>query len=857
MASGSRPPSGNPLYSEKNELQFAKGSHEMNRCEYWYHADLSQVCAEQLLILDGRDGAFLVRPSESVHGAFAICVLYRQQVHTYRVLPDEHGLLSVQSVQGVEVKRFTGLSELVSAYKKQQNGMVTSLQYPARWEGVGSWGCVDTIIGSSDWDLLSYSHSMHLQDDRHALKKQDTGMFSLDQALEMECRKLERQIEITWYSLNILTQVFGHVVSALYPEEVQDYSLNKLESKVLALQEALCVIESKAFHMLQECVTVVSSSLVSHNPISPKTAVKSPSKKMILSDKSQSRRNDPQYVSVFLGTWNMGSSPPPRSISSWLSSRGMGKTLDGPGACVTHDIYIIGTQENPQGDREWTDFLKAALWSQTGKQYKVVSAQSIGGVKIVILVKEEYWNLISHVQTSSFRTGISNTLGNRGAVGVSLNFNGTSLGFVTCQLVSGSERVQKRNQSFGDILRSLTLGDEALRGFQLPMRLTHLFWMGDLNYRINMPVQDILQSVYRGQYHVLLPVDQLNQERERKKVFLGFREEPVTFQPTCRYERGSRSYDLQKAKTTGTRIFAPSWSDRVLWSSYPDTKIKCTSYGCTDDIVTSDHSPVFATFEIGLSCQPKKGSISTFRFQSIEAIIKTHHRSRASIEFRSSCLRGSPQSVVNSVHSTEGSAFLKLGWSDVDLPEITLVGLDLNADPTGHLLLSIRPADGGESYGECCISVRALYSSGDNHFQAFLSQRGEETGSLRGRLNQNRFPEVQAEKDLKSVHGETGKMRESSSHVTCPSDGDPQSSRPSRHSTRRRPASICCASGSYSNAEYFLFEATQSPSSPISPRPHSALVTGEHRHHAKHWTRGEQRSAATQSNRPSGITSRI
>ncbi|XP_053569871.1 phosphatidylinositol 3,4,5-trisphosphate 5-phosphatase 2 [Bombina bombina] len=767
-------------------------------CEGWYYTELSQTHAEQLLVRDGRDGAFLVRQSESVRGAFAICLLYQQQVHTYRILPDENGLLSVKSMQGVEVMKFSRLSELVSAYAQKQNGLITNLQHPVevdREDGAEQIGLVvkkstdrkDTLC--TELSTLSplrgtsiCKRFMPKQKASETTSKEAVGLFLLGPELEKQCEELDREIEHTWCSLKILTMVFGHMASLLHRDGDQVSVLDKLIHKVSSVQELLTCLESK----------------------------------LIPSDRNQLRKCPPQNLSVFTGTWNMGGSLPPRSISSWLSSKGMGQ--------CSHDLFMIGTQENPQGDREWAEFLRLALKSQTGKEYKVVSACSLGAVKLVLLVKSEYEDLIDRVHTSSVRTGLCNTLGNRGAVGVSLEFNRTSLGFVTCHLVSGNDKVQKRNQSCGEILRCLALGDESLRSFQLPMRLTHLFWAGDLNYKLNMPVQDILQCVYSGQYQFLLPVDQLNQERERKKIFLGFKEEQITFPPTCRYEKGTRTYDVQKAKTTGTRLFAPSWSDRVLWSSYPDTEVKCTSYGCTDDIITSDHSPVFATFEIGLECQLEQGTRCILKFHSIEAIIKTQNKSCGCIEFRSLCSQGSSQSKVNSTHTIEGTAFLKLGWSVQDLPELIHVGLD-----NEYLLLSIRPTDGGESYGECCVSLRALHSRKEHHFQAFLSQRGEETGSLRGwasmfipqETQANRSPNTQqkrSEKDGESVCQIAGAAAPPNEAVALQF---------SSRLSRRRPASLSCVPGSYSNAEYFLFEGMTSPHTPTSPRPHSAIVIGE------------------------------
>lgn len=44
----------------------------------------------------------------------------------------------------------------------------------------------------------------------------------------------------------------------------------------------------------------------------------------------------------------------------------------------------------------------------------------------------------------------------------------------------------RRNQNYASILRFLNLGDKKLNPFDITHRFTHLFWLGDLNYRVEM-----------------------------------------------------------------------------------------------------------------------------------------------------------------------------------------------------------------------------------------------------------------------------------------------------------------------------------------------------------------------------------
>ncbi|KFV64586.1 Phosphatidylinositol 3,4,5-trisphosphate 5-phosphatase 2A, partial [Dryobates pubescens] len=840
----------------------------------------SRVVAEELLAKAGRDGCFLVRDSESVSGAYALCLLFQRHVHTYRILPDDEGLLSVQTIQGIQAKCFRTLPDLIGAYQQPNNGLVTPLLYPvhrARQAAdedsakapqhrtrhclPGAAQASGRVLGTEGEQLpqlptLSPSPSWWL-----SMLHQGSGEA---QHQVSPSPLLCSEIDFTLAGLETLARVFDPPASPRSPVREQglltsDPDLELLLNKISAVNHLLSSLEKKVLKSLQETVSrhnlVLPSVAAAPPPTAKPLAMQSfegrhgatreprpclqvkvgksqraalrvdveagtvaiskkgsgPPEETIPQDRflqlikyqsvqskvrlvysrelqkslsrdfvftsarkreafcqllqlmriQHSNLDEPELISVYVGTWNMGSTPPPRSLASWLTSRGLGHTQDETTTCIPHDIYVIGTQENSLGDREWVEFLRASLKTLMAIDYRVVALQCLWSIKIVVLVKPEHERRISHVHTSSVKTGIANTLGNKGAVGVSFLFNGTSFGFVNCHLASGSEKTHRRNQNYSDILRSLVLGDKQLGGFDLTLRFTHLFWFGDLNYRLDMDVQDILAHITKKEFEALLAVDQLNLEREKNKVFLRFSEGDISFPPTYRYERGSRdSYMWQKFKPTGVRLSVPSWCDRILWKSHPETHVVCNSYGCTDDIVTSDHSPVFATFEVGVTSQfvPKKppGSesgpepLACIEWESVEVIVKTTSRSKCYIEFHSYCLEEAQRSGENTSQSCDIPGFLKLGWAAKHLPVLNPILPDLEYLGDQHLLLSIKGVESCESYGavpagECCIAMRSMIGSMAQQFETFLFHRGEETGSIRG------WMKVRVPKDRRST----------------------------------------------------------------------------------------------------------
>uniref|UniRef100_A0A3P8V5X2 phosphatidylinositol-3,4,5-trisphosphate 5-phosphatase n=1 Tax=Cynoglossus semilaevis TaxID=244447 RepID=A0A3P8V5X2_CYNSE len=808
----------------------------------WYHRDISRVHAEDLLARAGRDGSYLVRDSESVPGAYALCLLFQCHVHTYRILPDADGLLAVQTTQGVQVNCFRTLDDLVLGYQDPHKGLVTPLLYPVpRDVEPGDESSddekppvvspsINTALSSGPAakpgapaplvdKLQEFSHGgdvMSLLNDYlfnelpldiENVHKGATNLCHLKRTLGTACQGLNSEIDLTLSSLETLAKVFDHPSCSLTQNKAQgpDVEMDTLLCKITALVSLLSSLEKKVLKALQDAVTnhnlaaQPSAAAPPEPTVTNKHAVKrtdarqvpvhtfqvkmvrygrqnvsvdvntgtlifdkntgpfgkekvshdrilqvvkfqsSPAKVRIVVDSHHntpremtfesarkcdsfcqlllmmrghhSQLREPDMLSVFVGTWNMGGSPPPRSLQTWVTCCGLGNTPDESVSLLPHDIYAFGTQENPQGEKEWTENIRETLRSYTHIDFKQVAVQSLWNMRLAVFVSSEHESRVSHVNTASVKTGLGNTLGNKGAIGVSFLFNGTSFGFVNCHLTSGSEKVLRRNQNFVDILRLLSLGDKHLGAFDISLRFTHLFWCGDLNYRLDLDVQDILKHVSKREFDQLMCADQLTRERHKRKTFLNFKEEKITFPPTYRYERGSRDcYLWQKYKTSGVRVNVPSWCDRILWKSYPETHMRCTSYGCTDDIFTSDHSPVFATFQVGVtstSCFKPDSNPSKERawieLEGIEAIVKTSSKAKFFIEFYSTCLEETRRSSENDSQGCDVPGFLKLGWSFKQLPKLLPVQSDMEYLQEQYLLLSVKSCDGFESYELVCF----------------------------------------------------------------------------------------------------------------------------------------------------------
>ncbi|XP_030065327.1 SH2 domain-containing protein 1A [Microcaecilia unicolor] len=101
-----------------------------------YHGKVSREAVEKVLTDAGKDGSYLLRDSESIPGVYCLCVLYQGLVYTYRVHQTDSGSWTAETAPGVQRRLFRKVKNLLSAFKKPDQGIATPLLYPVDRDSV-------------------------------------------------------------------------------------------------------------------------------------------------------------------------------------------------------------------------------------------------------------------------------------------------------------------------------------------------------------------------------------------------------------------------------------------------------------------------------------------------------------------------------------------------------------------------------------------------------------------------------------------------------------------------------------------------------------------------------------------------
>lgn len=318
-----------------------------------------------------------------------------------------------------------------------------------------------------------------------------------------------------------------------------------------------------------------------------------------------------ETLNVGICTWNVNSSMPTQPLDELFLG-----ILEQP-----VDLFAFGFQElNVSADAYlYTDTIRETAWcdaielqlEKTNARFTKVASKQLSSLLIVLYASANVSPHITDVSTSSVGTGMLG-LGNKGGVSIRARVKDSYYVFVNSHLAADSSQVERRNQDFVEIVKRTrfstkerdykewtlqnpfvttwreSLGElnntspvgkvlySALHSasrvgrtanssvaFATLFDCDHLFWAGDLNYRVSFPDGFVREKIAAKEFELLLMKDQLTEQQASGLVFPQFVEAPISFPPTYKFDAGTSLYDTSEKKRV------PSWCDRILYFYSP------------------------------------------------------------------------------------------------------------------------------------------------------------------------------------------------------------------------------------------------------------------------------------------------
>ncbi|KIJ69041.1 hypothetical protein HYDPIDRAFT_164716 [Hydnomerulius pinastri MD-312] len=247
--------------------------------------------------------------------------------------------------------------------------------------------------------------------------------------------------------------------------------------------------------------------------------------------------------------------------------------------------------------------------------YSLVAKVVNVGVALLVYARDDaVARRVCDVQTQWTGCG-PGYMGNKGAVGIRFRVSdrGSKAGevftFVCAHLTAHEPHLSQRIADYNHIVRTLLFpppsSSSPSQQSTTMYATSHLFFLGDLNFRVSIPPSHPLVTASQSEEALSLlkdetareqlkEFDQLLNERRNGRVFIGLREGPFwTFKCTYKYKLG----EVDKYNTKRT----PSWTDRIMYTTYTDSpntpdksNIVNVLYTSIPSYTTSDHKPVVA-----------------------------------------------------------------------------------------------------------------------------------------------------------------------------------------------------------------------------------------------------------------------
>ena len=299
------------------------------------------------------------------------------------------------------------------------------------------------------------------------------------------------------------------------------------------------------------------------------------------------------------------------------------------------DIYVISTQESQR-----SILMNLFFWDKSkfeedlaqffGKDYVRLKTETLGGIHLIIFIKKIHKNYIMNYYKEYIKTGFYGLLGNKGAVGIGFKLYNISFLIINCHLCHGFDNVLYRNDDFDYIKKNI---HPDLYKYDI------VIWMGDFNYRVNKTIEEAEEFMQKKEELKLIEYDQMNYEIKNYNLkCAGFKEGKINFLPTYKY-----SDDDSNILVCDSKDHIPSWTDRILYyindnkfhlieeeinnDKYKDKdsidydsekeeedknndninkeniepSVQLIYYNSMQDMLFSDHKPVFAYFNINIS----------------------------------------------------------------------------------------------------------------------------------------------------------------------------------------------------------------------------------------------------------------